>query len=196
MFSERNIVGLFEKLLYLFSRHVLQDLTPVSRFKVRIQCGCGQIRSEVVKFFRFVEVLSNSGTTAVAVPAMRQFDNHTLEFDDEYTWQPEQKRKVATLSSSKPFYHSDSQNKVTSYWTVSNGNGLFNNKEIKDIQHDLLNLSDQHNILTSIVKKHEHELSTLHAELTSLTNTVEDRDYPIYLIITLDFNHWIHVNAI
>jgi hypothetical protein len=23
-----------------------------------------------------------------------------------------------------------------------------------------------------------------------------DKDYPAYLIITLDFNHWIHVNAI
>jgi hypothetical protein len=43
----------------------------------------------VVKFFRFIDVISNVGTTAVAVPAMRQFDNHTLEFDDEYTWQPE-----------------------------------------------------------------------------------------------------------
>jgi hypothetical protein len=51
--------------------------------------------------------------------------------------------------------------------------GLFNDHEIKEIKHDLLILSDQHNILTSIVKKHKHELSSLHAELTSLTNAVE-----------------------
>jgi len=51
--------------------------------------------------------------------------------------------------------------------------GLFNNHEIDAIQHDLLNLSDQHNILDSVVQKHEHELATLHSELTTLTNTVE-----------------------
>jgi hypothetical protein len=49
--------------------------------------------------------------------------------------------------------------------------GLFNDHKIKEIKHDLLNLSDQHNILTSIV--HERELASLHAELTALTNTVE-----------------------
>jgi hypothetical protein len=51
--------------------------------------------------------------------------------------------------------------------------GLFNDHKIKEIKHDLLNLSDQHNIITSIVKKHEHELASLHPELTALTNIVE-----------------------
>jgi hypothetical protein len=51
--------------------------------------------------------------------------------------------------------------------------GLFNSKEISDKKHNLLKLSDQHNILTSIVNKHEHELATLHSELKSLTNSVE-----------------------
>jgi hypothetical protein len=47
--------------------------------------------------------------------------------------------------------------------------GIFNNPKIKEIENDLFNLSDQQNILTSIVNKHEHELSTLHAQLASLT---------------------------
>jgi hypothetical protein len=51
--------------------------------------------------------------------------------------------------------------------------GLFNSKEISDIKHDLLKLSDQHNILTSIVNKHEHELASLHTELKSLTDSAE-----------------------
>jgi hypothetical protein len=51
--------------------------------------------------------------------------------------------------------------------------GLFNSKEIQDIKHDLLKLSDQHNILTSIVQKHEHELATLYTELKSLADSVE-----------------------
>jgi TolA-binding protein len=51
--------------------------------------------------------------------------------------------------------------------------GLFNDHEIKEIKHDLVHLEDQHNILTSIVQKHERELTSLHAELTALTNTVE-----------------------
>jgi hypothetical protein len=46
--------------------------------------------------------------------------------------------------------------------------GLFNDHEIKEIKHDLLNLSDQQNILTSIVHKHERELASLHAKLTAL----------------------------
>ncbi len=50
--------------------------------------------------------------------------------------------------------------------------GIFNDHKIKEIKNDLFNLSDQQNILTSIVNKHEHELSTLHAQLASLTNVV------------------------
>ena len=51
--------------------------------------------------------------------------------------------------------------------------GLFNNREVDDIQNNLLTLTDQHNILTTVVKKHEHELSDLHSQLSHLTNTVE-----------------------
>ena len=51
--------------------------------------------------------------------------------------------------------------------------GLFDDHEIKEIKHDLVHLEDQHNILTSIVQKHERELTALHSELTALTNTVE-----------------------
>ncbi len=51
--------------------------------------------------------------------------------------------------------------------------GLFNDHKIKEIKHYLLNLSDQHNILTSIVHKRERELASFHAQLTALTNTVE-----------------------
>ena len=51
--------------------------------------------------------------------------------------------------------------------------GLFDHKEINDIQNNLLQLSDQHKILTSVVRKHEHEIQTLHDQLTQLTNTVE-----------------------
>jgi hypothetical protein len=47
--------------------------------------------------------------------------------------------------------------------------GLFNDHEIKEIKHDLVNLADQHNILTSIVQKHKRELTSLHSELTALT---------------------------
>jgi len=50
--------------------------------------------------------------------------------------------------------------------------GIFNDHKIKEIKNGLFNLSDQQNILTSIVNKHEHELSTLHAQLASLTNGV------------------------
>ncbi len=50
---------------------------------------------------------------------------------------------------------------------------LFNDHKIKEITHYLLNFSNQYNKLTSIVKKHKHEIATLHAELTSLTNVVE-----------------------
>jgi hypothetical protein len=51
--------------------------------------------------------------------------------------------------------------------------GLFNDHKIKEITHYLLNFSNQYNKLTSIVKKHKHEIATLQAELTSLTNAVE-----------------------
>lgn len=51
--------------------------------------------------------------------------------------------------------------------------GLFNNNEISEIQTNLLNLSDQHNILTNIVQKHEREIGTLHDQLTHLTSIVE-----------------------
>ncbi len=51
--------------------------------------------------------------------------------------------------------------------------GLFNNKEITDIEHDLLKLSDQQNILTFIVQKHKHELLSVHSELNSLAGYVE-----------------------
>ena len=51
--------------------------------------------------------------------------------------------------------------------------GLFNNNEINEIKTQLLNLNDQHNILTKIVQKHEHELLTLHDQLQHLTTVVE-----------------------
>ena len=51
--------------------------------------------------------------------------------------------------------------------------GLFNRREIDGIQNNLLTLTDQHNILTSVVRKHEHELATLNDQLQHLTNTVE-----------------------
>jgi hypothetical protein len=42
--------------------------------------------------------------------------------------------------------------------------GLFYDHEIKEIKHDLVHLADQHNILNSIVQKHERELTSLHSE--------------------------------
>ncbi len=40
------------------------------------------------------------------------------------------------------------------------------------IQKDILNLSDQHNLLVGIVKKHEHQIQELANDLNHLTNII------------------------
>jgi hypothetical protein len=50
--------------------------------------------------------------------------------------------------------------------------GLYNSFEISKIQKDILNLSDQHNLLVSVVKKHEHQIHELADDLNHLTNVI------------------------
>jgi hypothetical protein len=50
--------------------------------------------------------------------------------------------------------------------------GLYNSFEISKIQKDILNLSDQHNLLVGIVKKHEHQIHELADDLNHLTEII------------------------
>jgi hypothetical protein len=50
--------------------------------------------------------------------------------------------------------------------------GLYNSFEIHKIQKDILNLSDQHNLLVGIVKKHEHQIHELADDLNHLTDII------------------------
>jgi hypothetical protein len=50
--------------------------------------------------------------------------------------------------------------------------GLYNSFEISKIQKDILNLSDQHNLLVGIVKKHEHQIHELADDLDHLTEII------------------------
>jgi hypothetical protein len=50
--------------------------------------------------------------------------------------------------------------------------GLYNSFEISKIQKDILNLSDQHNLLVGIVKKHEHQIHELADDLNHLTKII------------------------
>jgi hypothetical protein len=50
--------------------------------------------------------------------------------------------------------------------------GLYNSFEISKIQKDILNLSDQHNLLVNVIKKHEHQINELAAELNHLTDVI------------------------
>ena len=50
--------------------------------------------------------------------------------------------------------------------------GLYNTFEIHKIQKDLLNLSDQHNLLVKVVQKHEHQIHELTDELDHLTEVI------------------------
>ena len=50
--------------------------------------------------------------------------------------------------------------------------GLYNSFEISKIQKDILNLSDQHNLLVGIVKKHEHQIHELANDLDHLTEII------------------------
>jgi hypothetical protein len=50
--------------------------------------------------------------------------------------------------------------------------GLYNSFEISRIQKDILNLSDQHNLLVGIVKKHEHQIHELADDLDHLTEII------------------------
>jgi hypothetical protein len=50
--------------------------------------------------------------------------------------------------------------------------GLYNSFEINKIQSDILDLSDQHNLLVNVVKKHEHQIHELAAELNHLTDVI------------------------
>jgi hypothetical protein len=50
--------------------------------------------------------------------------------------------------------------------------GLYNLFKIHKIQSDILNLSDQHNLLVNVVKKHEQQIHELAAELNHLTDVV------------------------
>jgi hypothetical protein len=50
--------------------------------------------------------------------------------------------------------------------------GLYNSFEISKIQKDILNLSDQHNLLVGIVKKHEHQIHELANDLNHLTEII------------------------
>ena len=78
---------------FLFDfRHVLRDLTPVSRFKIKVECGCPSPYRRTVKFLAFEKVLTRvanrTSTSYVGKPAMRKFDDNTLQFDDDY-WEPD-----------------------------------------------------------------------------------------------------------
>jgi hypothetical protein len=50
--------------------------------------------------------------------------------------------------------------------------GLYNSFEISKIQKDILNLSNQHNLLVGIVKKHEHQIHELANDLNHLTDVI------------------------
>jgi hypothetical protein len=50
--------------------------------------------------------------------------------------------------------------------------GLYNTFEIQKIKKDLLNLSDQHNLLVKVVQKHEHQIHQLTDELDHLTEII------------------------
>jgi hypothetical protein len=50
--------------------------------------------------------------------------------------------------------------------------GLYNSFEIHKIQSDILNLSDPHYLLVTVVKKHEQQIHELAAELNHLTDVI------------------------
>jgi len=50
--------------------------------------------------------------------------------------------------------------------------GLYNSYEIKQIQSQILNLSDQHNLLVHVVQKHDHQIQSLVKDLDHLTEII------------------------
>ena len=72
---------------------MLKDLTPVSKFKVKLECGCpGGPYRRTVKFLYFSRIMTKHlmGTLVfVTHPAMRRFDDNTLQFDEDF-WETEE----------------------------------------------------------------------------------------------------------
>jgi hypothetical protein len=79
--------------------------------------------------------------------------------------------------STEPLLHRDKRQLLAAAALVTGAIGtfigLYNSHELHEIRNELLTLSDQHNLLTNVVKRHEHMLASLDTQLLHLTNVVE-----------------------
>ena len=84
----------------------MTDLTPVSKFEVKVECGCprGPYRC-TGKFLMFAATQQSLGQkTFASLPAMRRFNVNTLQFDEDY-WNSDNDDDEDTLELVRPVHN-------------------------------------------------------------------------------------------